>query len=202
MPLPPGGYIGRFAPSPPGPLHAGSLVAALASWLDARAHHGQWLVRIEDIDPPRCSPGADLFLLQQLAACGLNPDQPPVWQSQRHTLYAGALQTLIQAHLAYAAPAPARESKPPCWPRACKGRGTNKPSTQAPAARAATDGLCAPGAWRWGGSPAPPGCTGKTGAWGPKPRTWPPRSATLCCNVPMGSGPTSSPWWWTTPPRG
>lgn len=101
MTLPPGGYIGRFAPSPTGPLHAGSLVAALASWLDARAHGGQWLVRIEDIDPPRCSPGADLFLLQQLAACGLHPDQPPVWQSRRHALYASALQGLIQAGLAY-----------------------------------------------------------------------------------------------------
>ena len=101
MPLPLGGYTGRFAPSPTGPLHAGSLVAALASWLDARAHGGQWLVRIEDIDPPRCSPGADQYLLQQLAACGLHPDQPPVWQSQRHALYASALQTLIQSGLAY-----------------------------------------------------------------------------------------------------
>lgn len=101
MLLPPGGYTGRFAPSPTGPLHAGSLVAALASWLDARAHGGQWLVRIEDIDPPRCSPGADQYLLQQLAACGLHPDQPPVWQSQRHVLYAGALQNLIQEGLAY-----------------------------------------------------------------------------------------------------
>lgn len=101
MPMPTGGYTGRFAPSPTGPLHAGSLVAALASWLDARAHGGQWLVRIEDIDPPRCSPGADQYLLQQLAACGLHPDQPPVWQSQRHALYAGALQNLIQAGLAY-----------------------------------------------------------------------------------------------------
>lgn len=101
MPLPSGGYTGRFAPSPTGPLHAGSLVAALASWLDARAHGGQWLVRIEDIDPPRCSPGADQYLLKQLAACGLHPDQPPVWQSQRHALYAGALQNLIQAGLAY-----------------------------------------------------------------------------------------------------
>lgn len=95
-------YRGRFAPSPTGPLHAGSLVAALASWLDARAHHGTWLVRIEDIDPPRCMAGADQVILQQLSQCGLTPDEPPVWQSQRHAHYADALEQLRAAGLAYA----------------------------------------------------------------------------------------------------
>ncbi len=94
-------YIGRFAPSPTGPLHAGSLVAALASWLDARAYGGQWLVRIEDVDLPRCVPGADQTILQQLAACGLIPDQAPVWQSQRSSLYRQALERLIANRLAY-----------------------------------------------------------------------------------------------------
>ena len=95
------GYIGRFAPSPTGPLHAGSLVAALASWLDARAHQGQWLVRIEDIDTPRCIPGADDTILQQLAACGLYPDRPPVWQSTRKGVYQTALDQLVQSGAAY-----------------------------------------------------------------------------------------------------
>jgi len=93
--------VGRFAPSPTGPLHAGSLVAALASWLDARAHGGQWLVRIEDVDTPRCVAGMDRVILQQLAACGLHPDEPPVWQSQRTGLYQQALDQLVAHALAY-----------------------------------------------------------------------------------------------------
>jgi glutamyl-Q tRNA(Asp) synthetase len=94
-------YTGRFAPSPTGLLHAGSLVAALASWLDARTHGGQWLVRIEDVDTPRCVPEADQAILQQLAACGLVPDGPVLWQSQRGDAYAAALQSLGNQGWAY-----------------------------------------------------------------------------------------------------
>ena len=94
-------YIGRFAPSPTGPLHAGSLVAALASWLDARAHGGSWLVRIEDVDTPRCLPDMDALILQQLAACGLVPDAPPAYQSQRSLLYQQALDYLVASGWAY-----------------------------------------------------------------------------------------------------
>jgi glutamyl-Q tRNA(Asp) synthetase len=94
-------YKGRFAPSPTGLLHPGSLVAALASWLDARTHGGQWLVRIEDVDTPRCVPGADLTILQQLTSCGLVPDGPVLWQSQRGDAYAAALQNLVNQGWAY-----------------------------------------------------------------------------------------------------
>ncbi|APW46961.1 tRNA glutamyl-Q(34) synthetase GluQRS [Rhodoferax antarcticus] len=95
-------YTGRFAPSPTGPLHAGSLVAALASWLDARAHQGTWLVRIEDVDTPRCLAGMDQTILQQLALCGLHPDQPVLYQSRRADAYQQALDALVQRGLAYA----------------------------------------------------------------------------------------------------
>jgi len=94
-------YLGRFAPSPSGLLHAGSLVAALASWLDARAHGGRWLVRIEDVDRPRSVAGADQLILRQLTTCGLVPDEPPVWQSQRGPLYQEALDRLTSQGRAY-----------------------------------------------------------------------------------------------------
>ena len=94
-------YVGRFAPSPTGWLHAGSMVAALASWLDARAHGGRWLVRIEDVDGPRCIAGAEDAILRQLAECGLHPDAPPVRQSDRGALYAQALERLHAAGRAY-----------------------------------------------------------------------------------------------------
>ncbi len=92
---------GRFAPSPTGLLHAGSLLAALASWLDARAHRGQWLVRMEDVDTPRCVPGADQAILQQLATCGMVSDQAVLRQSQRTAAYQRALDTLISRGWAY-----------------------------------------------------------------------------------------------------
>lgn len=94
-------YVGRFAPSPTGPLHAGSLVAALGSWLDARAHRGQWLIRIEDIDAPRCVTGAEATILAQLAACGMRSDGPVQWQSKRRAGYDAALQRLRDAHWVY-----------------------------------------------------------------------------------------------------
>ena len=83
-------YIGRFAPSPTGPLHAGSLVAALASYLDARAHHGQWLIRIEDIDETRTLEGAADDIIHTLAALGMQSDETILWQSQRQSRYEAA----------------------------------------------------------------------------------------------------------------
>jgi glutamyl-Q tRNA(Asp) synthetase len=88
---------GRFAPSPSGPLHFGSLVAALASWLDARAAGGRWLVRIEDLDRPRVQAGAASEILRALERLGLGWDGEVLYQSRRIPLYDEALRT-IQAH--------------------------------------------------------------------------------------------------------
>src|SRR3954463_15888516 len=87
-------YAGRFAPSPTGPLHFGSLVAALASWLDARAAKGRWHVRVEDLDRPREQPGAADDILRTLERFGLYWDGPVVFQSRRAALYEQALQAL------------------------------------------------------------------------------------------------------------
>ena len=95
------GYRGRFAPSPTGPLHFGSLVAALGSWLRAREHDGAWLVRIEDIDPPRTVPGATEAQLRTLHRFGLEPDEPVWRQSERSAHYAGQLARLRAADLAF-----------------------------------------------------------------------------------------------------
>lgn len=91
-------YIGRFAPSPSGPLHAGSLVAALASYLDARAHRGTWLLRIEDIDEMRTVPGAVAAIMQALTTFGMQHDGAVFVQSQRKDLYQAACDRLT-AHV-------------------------------------------------------------------------------------------------------
>ncbi len=100
-PSQPVGYRGRFAPSPTGPLHAGSLAAALGSWLDAQKNGGKWLLRIEDLDTPRCVPGADQQIQGQLAACGLHWDEEITWQSQRQEGYQTALERLNSLQLLY-----------------------------------------------------------------------------------------------------
>ena len=94
-------YIGRFAPSPSGPLHLGSLVCALASFLDAKANHGSWLVRIEDIDPPREQAGADQIILDSLQKHGLNWDDEVVYQSTRSQAYREALNIIHERKLSY-----------------------------------------------------------------------------------------------------
>lgn len=94
-------YIGRFAPSPTGRLHAGSLAAALASFVDARAHGGRWLIRIEDVDIQRCSKESALSILDVLSRLEMDSDGPVIWQTERFDRYEAALEQLLQKGMAY-----------------------------------------------------------------------------------------------------
>jgi glutamyl-Q tRNA(Asp) synthetase len=114
--------IGRFAPSPTGPLHFGSLVTAVASYLDARANGGQWLVRMEDVDKPRVVPGADAEILRALERFGLTWDGPVLYQSTRTEAYREALETLRRAGFAYLCSCSRREIGDGVYPGTCRKR--------------------------------------------------------------------------------
>jgi len=102
-------YTGRFAPSPTGPLHLGSLFAAVISYVDAKANQGSWLVRIEDLDPPREANGATQQILSSLEAHSLRSDQDIVFQSQRYSLYESALAKLDSQQQLYRCPCSRKE---------------------------------------------------------------------------------------------
>lgn len=106
-------YRGRFAPSPTGPLHFGSLIAAVGSFLDARHHQGQWLVRIEDLDTPRTTREAAVDILGTLEAYGLHWDEEIIYQSQRTAAYQAAFEQLQSRQHLYPVHAAARKSPIP-----------------------------------------------------------------------------------------
>lgn len=118
-------YIGRFAPTPSGYLHFGSLVAALASWLDARAAGGRWLVRMEDLDPPREVAGAQAAILQTLDSYGLHWDGEVVYQSLRHDAYQQVIDRLLAQGLAYACTCSRKQLEPyqGIYPGTCRNAG-------------------------------------------------------------------------------
>lgn len=94
-------YRGRFAPTPSGPLHFGSLISATASWLEAKSHQGEWLIRIDDLDPPRVAANSIPTILQQLEAFGFEWEQPIIYQSTRFDAYQAALEQLLAKQQAY-----------------------------------------------------------------------------------------------------
>ncbi|WP_162096111.1 tRNA glutamyl-Q(34) synthetase GluQRS [Pseudomonas chlororaphis] len=118
-------YIGRFAPTPSGHLHFGSLVAALASYLDARAVGGRWLLRMEDLDPPREEPGAQAAILKALESYGFEWDGEMVRQSERHAAYAEVLDRLFNQGLAYACTCSRKQLEPyhGIYPGLCRNAG-------------------------------------------------------------------------------
>ncbi|KAB0492539.1 tRNA glutamyl-Q(34) synthetase GluQRS [Pseudomonas vancouverensis] len=118
-------YIGRFAPTPSGHLHFGSLVAALASYLDARSVGGRWLMRMEDLDPPREEPGAQSAILKALESYGFEWDGEMVRQSDRHEAYAEVLNRLFNQGLAYACTCSRKQLEPykGIYPGLCRNAG-------------------------------------------------------------------------------
>lgn len=94
-------YIGRFAPSPTGDLHFGSFLAAVASYLDAKNSEGRWLLRVEDLDPPREIAGSADSIIQDLAQLGMTPDGPVMYQSRRSAVYQAACDALLAQGMAY-----------------------------------------------------------------------------------------------------
>ncbi|SDO07517.1 glutamyl-Q tRNA(Asp) synthetase [Pseudomonas arsenicoxydans] len=118
-------YIGRFAPTPSGHLHFGSLVAALASYLDARSVGGRWLMRMEDLDPPREEPGAQAAILKALESYGFEWDGEMVRQSDRHDAYAEVLNRLFNQGLAYACTCSRKQLEPyhGIYPGFCRNAG-------------------------------------------------------------------------------
>ncbi len=132
-------YVGRFAPSPTGALHMGSLVAALGSYLDARYHNGQWLLRIEDLDPPRTLPGAAESILADLAAHGLHWDGPVCWQSTRDAAYTLALDELMRAGHTFYCTCSRSDIGPGEYPGTCRAQTQPIPNSairaRVPAAR-------------------------------------------------------------------
>jgi glutamyl-Q tRNA(Asp) synthetase len=117
--------IGRFAPSPTGPLHFGSLVTAVASHLDACANGGQWLVRMEDVDTPRIVPGADAEILRTLERFGLTWDGPVLYQSTRTEAYRYALEKLRRTGFAYPCSCSRRGIGDGFYPGTCRNRVSN-----------------------------------------------------------------------------
>jgi len=132
-------FRGRFAPSPTGPLHFGSLVAAIASYLEAKHHHGVWLVRMENLDMPRTVPGAADDILQTLDSFGLHSDEPVIYQSQRTDAYQAALQQLKNSGVVYSCNCTRKEIADSAiqgiegaiYPGTCRGNIASSKHTQA-----------------------------------------------------------------------
>lgn len=125
-------YIGRFAPTPSGHLHFGSLIAALASYLDARAVGGRWLLRMEDLDPPREMPGAQAAIVESLQRYGFEWDGEMQRQSDRHDAYEEVIERLLRAGLAYPCVCSRKqlEAHPGAYPGFCRD-ATNQPTEDA-----------------------------------------------------------------------
>ena len=146
-------YIGRFAPSPTGPLHFGSLVAAVASYCDAKSHGGQWLLRMEDLDTPREVAGAADTILRSLEAFGFEWDAPVMYQSQRAAIYEDYLQALKSTDLIYACTCSRKEITDssiisgldgPIYPKTC----LNKKLQKLPSGCSAPTSLTKAHSWR------------------------------------------------------